>query len=75
MLENNGILIVIGIVFVLGVLLPLGIYAGARRGRSAGQHDLWQRASKTARNPWAQEDADLNELGQRVQALRRKDSQ
>lgn len=72
MIENNGTLIVILIVLALGVLLPLGIFAVARRGDTIGQIELWKRAGRAARHPWAKEDADLDELSQRVQALRSK---
>jgi len=48
------------------------LYAGLRRGGTAGQIELLRRATRQAKQPWQSEDASLTELSKRVEALRQK---
>src|SRR3989304_2410871 len=48
------------------------LYAGLRRGGTAGQIELLRRAPRQAKQPWQSEDAPLTELPQREDALGQK---
>ncbi len=58
---------------IAGVLLfNLGLYLYARRHKPGGQIALLQKAFRSMKDPFAEDDAALEELSRRVEALRRK---
>jgi len=65
------------LVVCLTLIIVIGfnvmIYVSAKRDKSAGTIELLRRASQQARDPWRNEDADLDELSRMVSALRNKD--
>jgi hypothetical protein len=61
------------LVFVITLVLVIGvnatIYVMLRRVNAIGEIELFRKAAKRARRPWAQEDDALEELSKRVQAI------
>lgn len=63
------ILIAVGLVVVINGVLILGL----RRGDTQRQIELFRRAIGVARNPWARQNRDLDELRERVEQLELED--
>jgi hypothetical protein len=61
------------LVFFITLILVVGvnaiIYVMLRRVNAVGEIELFRRAAKRAKRPWAQEDDALEELSRRVQAF------
>lgn len=71
MLGNNTALVLcLGVLAAIG--LPVLIYMGARGGSGVRAIDIFKRGANIARNPWQQEDENLEELSRRVEHLNRK---
>ena len=69
---DSSILLVLCLTALIGLGVPAMLYAGLRRGGTAGQIELLRRATRQAKQPWQSEDASLTELSKRVEALRQK---
>lgn len=63
------ILITVGLVIMINGLLILGL----RRGNSQKQIELLRRAVGAARNPWAEQNREFDELRKRVEQLEADD--
>jgi hypothetical protein len=59
------------IILIVAVFLALAPFSAYRFLKREGK--LFGTALKNARNPWQDEDKDLEELGRRVEALTKKD--
>jgi hypothetical protein len=66
--------IVVGITLLIVILFNLAIFStfGKKRGDKNETIDMLSRAFKTARDPWKGEDNDLQELSERVDALKKR---
>ncbi|MCJ7702853.1 MAG: hypothetical protein MUO62_14820 [Anaerolineales bacterium] len=65
--------LVITITLIVVILFNLAIYFFAKRRRDTpGEVDLLRKAAKRARNPWAEENANLESLSQLVAKLQQK---
>jgi len=72
---DGNVLLVLCLTALIGLGVPAMLYAGLRRGGTAGQIELLRRASQQAKQPWRHEDDQLTELSRRVEALRQKTDQ
>ena len=60
------IILVIGIVVIVnGVMI-----VAARRGTAIREIEMWRRAARTVRNPWAEQEQKMSELHERVADLK-----
>lgn len=64
-------LIAIGIVLLLVVGINGALYLMLRKGKSNRHFQLWQKAASSARNPWKEEDDQLQELSKLVDDLKK----
>lgn len=72
MLENTGFTLALGalcLVLFIGLGIPLAIYFARRRGRGSDEFSMYSRMASRMRNPWQDEDRDLEELSRRVREL------
>ena len=68
--ERAMLIICVGI--GLAVLLPLLIYASLRRQNTNQQIELLKRATTRSRQPWVNEDDNLQELSRLIAQLQNK---
>ena len=61
--------IIVGIALVVVILFNVGIYFGYARKNSRNEFNDMINVMKNARNPWSEEDANLQELSRRVGSL------
>lgn len=67
MTENVGLLVFLIIAAV--VFFNIGLYFYAQRHKPGGQVELMQKAVRSMRDPFAKDDADLEELSRLVKGL------
>lgn len=68
-----ALVVFITLFIVIGVNAAIYVSFTRRKNHSSvGQIEMLQRAARQVRNPWEKEDADLQELSQRVKTLRPK---
>lgn len=64
---------------ILVILLVIGVngalYLLMRRGKSNQTIQMWQRAAKSARNPWQEEKDQLEELSRLVKDMRQGETE
>jgi hypothetical protein len=68
-MDYGKLILVFFITLILVVGVNATIYVMLRRVNAVGEIELFRRAAKRARRPWAQEDDALEELSKRVQAF------
>jgi hypothetical protein len=68
---DGNILLVICLTALIGIGVPAMLYAGLRGRGTIGQIELMRKAAKRSQQPWQPEDAQLKELAQRVEKLRK----
>jgi hypothetical protein len=68
--SKAALVVCLTLVIVIGFNIIL--YVSATRDKSAGTIELLRRASQRARNPWENEDTDLEELSRIASTLRNK---
>lgn len=69
-MDIDRVVLVVCLTVFIVVGLNASIYAFLRRGSGAAQIDLFRKAAGRARQPWITEDQALQELSDRVTALR-----
>ena len=72
-METTKILLVVCITLAIVAIINAAIFAAVRRGNDAGQIELLKHAIHRSRQPWQSEDNALEELSQRVKALKKKE--
>ncbi|MDA1330038.1 MAG: hypothetical protein DWG76_04800 [Chloroflexi bacterium] len=70
MLANTTFIAAICLIGFIALAYPISLFLGARRGREAGDFELWRRAGRRARNPWQSEDESLEALAKEVDKFR-----
>jgi len=65
--------IVVCLTLIIVVGFNILLYVSATRDKSAGTIELLRRAGQRARDPWKNEDSDLDELSRMVSTLKKKD--
>jgi hypothetical protein len=68
-MKTENILLVLGIVIGLVVVVNGGLILSMLRGRGRNQYRQIIEGLQVLRNPWAQQDQQLEELGDRVAEL------
>jgi len=69
-MDTQKAFLVIGITLVVVILFNLAIYALiSRRKDSVGEVELFRKAMKQARNPWREEQENLEALADKVSRL------
>ena len=72
---ERAALVIILTLLIVG-LFNLSLYLAFRRDQaSGGMVEMFRRASQRAKDPWKDEDNDLDELSRRVKALRQADAE
>jgi hypothetical protein len=71
-LDYGKAALIIIVTIILVAAVNAIIYLSLRRRDQIGQIDLFKRAAGGARQPWAREDSDLEELSRRVAELKQK---
>jgi hypothetical protein len=72
---DSGVLLVILVLVGLVVGVNGALYLSLRRG-GGGQHfKLWRNAASRARNPWQQEEDNLEALSKLVSELQKRDQE
>jgi hypothetical protein len=71
-MPNGNIILVICLTALIGIGVPAMLYAGLRGRGTIGQIDLIRRAADRSKSPWQPEDAQLKELANRVENLKKK---
>ena len=72
-MDYSKVILVVSLTILIVVGFNLVIYFAYGRKNSGGTVDLLRKAAKRARDPWEQEDAQLQELSERVAQLRKAD--
>ena len=72
-MDYSKVILVVSLTILIVVGFNLVIYFAYGRKNSGGTVDLLRNAAKRARDPWEQEDAQLQELSKRVAQLRKAD--
>jgi hypothetical protein len=67
---DNGVLLVILILAVLVVGVNGALFLLLKRGRTDQYFTLWKKVANQARNPWQQEEDNLDELSRLVSDLK-----
>lgn len=66
--EKAALVVCLTLFIVVGINAAL--YVGLTRKTTIGQIELLRRAAQRAKDPWGQENADLEELARRVEELK-----
>jgi len=66
--------VIVAIALVVVILFNVGIYFGYGRKNSRNEYNDMIKTMKQMRNPWKEEDDNLQELSQRVAALKKDSS-
>ena len=71
-MDTGKAFLVIGLTLILVIGFNAVIYAAAtrRRKNSVGEFDLMRKVSKRARDPWAEDNAKLDELAKTLASLK-----
>lgn len=73
-MDTSRVIPVICLALFLAAGIPAALYVALRRDRGGvGQVELFRRAAHRARQPWSEEDENLQELSRRVAALKKED--
>ncbi|MDX1438105.1 MAG: hypothetical protein R3335_14940 [Anaerolineales bacterium] len=62
--------LIVGLVVMMNILLFAGFKRGSILRGFFGDVDMYRKATQRARNPWADEDSNLQELSKLVQTLK-----
>jgi len=71
---SKATLVICITVFVV-IVINAAIYSTFRRKDGTGAVDLFHKAARQARNPWENEDTQLQELSKKVEEIRRREDQ
>ncbi len=70
-MDYSKAFLVVCLTLIIVIGINAAIYVMLSRRNEVGQIELLRRASKRARQPWREEDDNLQELSQRVKELRK----
>jgi len=71
-MESQKIALIVGVTLALVVLFNLAIFAAVKRRKdTVGDFELFRRAMKKGRDPWKDENANLQELAKKVADLKK----
>lgn len=68
--DTENVLLVVCLTLFLVIGINAALYVSLRGGGTQTQIDLFRRAAQRARQPWKEEDEALQELSERVAALK-----
>jgi len=71
---SKATLVICITVFVV-IVINAAIYSAFRRKDGTGAIDLFRKAASQARNPWENEDTQLQELSKKIEEIRRIEDQ
>jgi hypothetical protein len=74
-MDYSKAVLIVCLTLIIVIGFNIIIYASAKRDKSAGTVELLRRASQRARDPWKNEDDDLEELSRIVSILRNQVSE
>lgn len=69
-MDTENVLLVVCLTLFLVIGINAALYVSLRGGGTQTQIDLFRRAAQRARQPWKEEDEALQELSERVAALK-----